>query len=110
MAAALWDLVWDLGGGWAAQLSRRDKTGTVLPMTGPCLLEVRNVDQPSSKPALLTLTGVMLSDGSKVTLTATPAAVTELGAGRFEHRILLGATPPMVFIRGYLTVRDTMGG
>jgi hypothetical protein len=110
VAAALWDLVWDLGGGWSAQLSRRDKAGAVLPVTPPCVLEIRHVDEPSSATPRLVVTGDVLVDGSKVVLTATPEQVAALGRGRYEHRIMLGAAPPIVFIRGYLTVRDTVGG
>jgi hypothetical protein len=110
VAAALWDLVWDLGGGWSVQLSRRDRLGTVLPMSPPFLLEVRDVDAPSSRAALLTLTGTVAEDGAKVDVVATPEQITTLGEGRYEHRILLGSAPRIVFIRGYLTVRDTVGG
>jgi hypothetical protein len=104
--AALWDLVWERGGAWSTRLSRRtqaDPQGeVVLPLT-TCVLEARVVDQPSTTPAALVLTGTVGADGAYADLVARP---------RYEYRVVItdaASALPVVLLRGYITIRDTVG-
>lgn len=113
MAAALWDLLWDKGGGWRARLLRKDRAGSTLPLSSPCSFQVRTIDAPSSTPALLDVAGAVEADGSAIDITVSPEQISALEAGRYEHRLIVGTganTPPVVLLRGYVTVRDTLGG
>ncbi|MBC8092160.1 MAG: hypothetical protein H7Y15_09535 [Pseudonocardia sp.] len=92
-------------------LRRRDLAGAPLPLTPPCLLEVRRVDAPSSSAPLEVVSGTL-----DISVPASPcwrlhlsaARTIALGPGRFEHRLIIGQAggEPVIWARGYVTARD----
>jgi hypothetical protein len=111
VAAGRWDIEWDRGGAWFVRLGRRDREGAAVPIGGPLLLELRDVDAPSTSPARLVLTGRVDDDGAGGDLSATRAQIEALPGARYEHRILALDAPrglPMVWLRGYVSLRDTV--
>lgn len=111
MAAGRWDIEWDRGGAWHVRLGKRARDDTPLLIAPPLTLELRDVDAPSSSAPRLVLTGDVAADGHDAGLTATRAQIESLPGSRYEHRILVNDATrgePMVWLRGYVTLLDTV--
>lgn len=112
VGAARWDIEWDRGGGWWVRLGRRTRSGDVLALAAPCAMEIRRVDDPSTVPAVLVLTGAVGTDGAYIDLQATREQIEGLPGERYEHRILVTDAVrvlPLVLLRGFVAIRDRVG-
>lgn len=112
VTAARWDFEWERGGGWWIRLGRRTRSGEVLPLAAPCALEVRRVDDPSTVPAVLVLSGEVATDGAYVDLQASREQIEGLPGERYEYRVLATDAVrvlPLVLLRGLTAIRDRVG-
>lgn len=112
VGAARWDVEWERGGGFWVRLGRRTRSGEVIPVAAPSAMEVRRVDDPSTVPPVLVLTGEVQPDGSYLDLEATREAIEALPSNRYEHRVLITDAArmlPRVLLRGYIGIRDRVG-
>jgi hypothetical protein len=112
--AASWDIEWELRGAWTVVLQRRDLAGVPLPLADPCVMEIRHIDRPRDTPAIKTFTGAVdtTTTAHKFELHASAADISALGAGRFEHVILVGVpgeADPVVLVDGFLKINDRAG-
>jgi hypothetical protein len=111
VTAARWDVEWDRGGAWWVRLGRRTPTGTPVPVTDPCAMELREVDAPSSTPAIMTVVGTLttLADGTYIDLMRTREEIESLPGKRYEHRVVVtdaARATPLVLLRGYVSIAD----
>jgi hypothetical protein len=112
VVAARWDIEWERGAGWWVRLGRRTRTGDVLALAEPCGLEVRQVDAPSTAPALLAVSGVLDEAGDYFDLTVTREQVEALPLSRYEYRIpVVDAVRslPILLLRGLVAISDNVG-
>lgn len=113
VVAARWDVEWDRGAGWRTRVGRRTRSDDTLLLGEPAFWEVRPLDAPTTTPALLIAPGVAAEDGAYIDVTITKAQIDELGVGdRLEYRFLAQDVAnglPLVLLRGYVKIRDTVG-
>jgi hypothetical protein len=112
VVAARWDVEWDRGAGWRTRVGRRTRSGDTLLLAEPAFWEVRPVDAPTTTAAVLIAPGVAAADGSYIDVTISAAQIEALGADTMEYRFLAHDTVndlPLVLLRGYVKVRDTVG-
>jgi hypothetical protein len=108
--ASVWNTDAEIGGGWRVVL-RRMAQGEPIVLAQPTRLDLwtRGLD-PATAPPTQTVPGVLASDSLSVTLELSAAEITELGRGKFEHRVIVtdenGHTA--VLMRGVLTIRGAV--
>lgn len=113
MRAASWDIEWEVGSPWRTLLRRRDLAGSPLPLPGPVVLEIRERDAPSTSPVRLSVPAVLDDDdpaNPHWRLRVSAAQTRALGAGSFEHRLLVTLIEdgePETWARGWVRARDT---
>lgn len=107
MRASRWDCDAEIGGTWQVSVERR-VLGTAVPLANPCTMDLwRGGYQPGATPTL-SVSGVLTNDSKTATFTISDAQLTTLGAGRLEHRLVLGdpVVGPVVIARGWMTIRE----
>lgn len=86
--------------------------GVALPLAAPCTLDLWAVGKdPVADAPVKSVTGVLGGSNASAAFTLSAAEITALGAGRHEHRLILGdpTIGPQVMSRGWMVVRGTVG-
>jgi hypothetical protein len=107
----VWDTNAEIGGGWRVVL-RRMAQGEPIVLAQPTRMDLwaRGLDPATASPTK-SIAATIAGDSLSATLTLSTAEVTELGRGRFEHRLIAtdenGTTA--VLMRGLFQVRGAVG-
>lgn len=112
MAASRLDLRWDRRGDWVKTLRRRTRSGVVLPVVAPSVLEVRPTDAPSTSTPALVAASTIEDDGA-LTVRVTREQIATLGGSDWEYLVVVtdaATVRPLVLLRGYVLLIDNAGG